>query len=245
MMLSEFRRIVTPVLNAFASKTLKTTFVQQVAVPTYTRPVSAAYVEAFCRTFMSVAPFFESNEAPDICELMLAAWKSVIDESYISTEEWKCGDQLLVEAANLVYGFLLYPKSWTILPVCTQTRIFEIVRIASSITPHKNNWYLFKCIVDIFLHKHGKLASIRHVFALLHEFESWHAGDGWYKDGPVFKMNYYNSYVILPFSYIIYRELRHFHTLYIENCVIYTLNFKRNLVFYVVVYNDMLNGWNV
>ncbi len=206
--MDEFRRIVTPVLNTFASKTFKTTFVQQVAVPKYIRPVSAAYVEAFCRTFMSVAPFFESSEAPDICELMLAAWKSVIDGSYLTSDEWKCGDQLLVEAANLVYGFLLYPKSWSALPTLTQNKIFDILLTASAITPHKNNWYLFKCAVDIFLHKHGKLGSIRHVFQLLNEFEAWYVGDGWYKDGPAFKMNYYNSYVILPFSYIIYNYLR-------------------------------------
>lgn len=204
----QFRRIVIPVLNGFATKSFKTTFVQQVAAVNYTRPVSTAIVEAFCRTCMSVAPFFESDSHTDLRDLTIAAWKSVCDDNYITIAEWKCGDQLLVEAANLVYGFLLYPKSWSMLPKTVHIKVFEILRLTADIRPYKNNWYLFKCIVDIFLCKHHQIVSLRNVTKLLDEFETWYVGDGWYKDGLEFRMNYYNSYVILPFLYIMYNELR-------------------------------------
>ena len=202
----QFRRIVIPVLSGFVNKTFKTTFIQQVAVPKYSRPASAAFVEAFCRTCMSVAPFFSSDS--ELRDLTIAAWKSVCDDNYLTVEEWKCGDQLLVEAANLVYGFLLYPKSWSMLQASVQTKIFEILHIAAEIPPHTNNWYLFKCIVDIFLFKNHQIGSLRNTYRLLNEFETWYAGDGWYKDGPAFRMNYYNSFVILPFLYIIYKQVR-------------------------------------
>jgi hypothetical protein len=42
---------------------------------------------------------------------------------------------------------------------------------------------------------------------MLDTFEKWYVGDGWYKDGPVFHMDYYNSFVILPFLYDLYRAI--------------------------------------
>jgi hypothetical protein len=93
----QFRRIVIPVLSSFANKTFKTTFIQQIA-PNYSRPPSAACVEAFCRTCMGVAPFFDSDS--ELRDITIAAWKSVCDDNYITVAEWKCGDELLVEGAN-------------------------------------------------------------------------------------------------------------------------------------------------
>ena len=206
-MMDIFDRIVLPVLYGFADKSIAERFIPQTA-PDYSRPPNAAILEAFCRTIMSVAPYCENETYRDV---IFSAWKSVIDDKYI---DWSIGDQLLVESANLVYAFLLYPKSWSLLPTSTQIGIMNILIRASNIKPYKNNWYLFKCIVDIFLFKHGKLRSLHHIFTLLDEFESWYVGDGWYKDGPTFHMDYYNSFVIYPFLYIIYNELRRKYSIY-------------------------------
>lgn len=204
--LAQFRRIIMPVLNGFANQTLKTDFIPQTPHD-YTRPPNTVYVEAFCRVFMSVAPLFEHpcDDTADIRALMMDSWAVVIDQKYL---DWSCGDQLMVEAANLVYGFLLYPKSWNALPLSTQSGVLRILQQASTIKPVNNNWILFKCCIDLFLFKNKKLERIAHVYKLLDDFEDWYVGDSWYKDGPSFHMDYYNSFVILPFLFIIYNHLR-------------------------------------
>jgi hypothetical protein len=204
-----FRQIVMPVLDGFQSKTFKDTFVQQIPSD-YTRPPCTAHVEAFCRTVMSVAPLFQlmtedALDIEDIRQAYIASWKVVIDERYI---DWNCGDQLMVEAANLVYAFLLYPNSWHVLPASCRHGILDVLRRASAIKPYNNNWLLFKCIIDIFLHTHKRIVNLTHIYKLLDTVESWYIGDSWYKDGPGFHMDYYNSFVILPFLYVIYGELK-------------------------------------
>jgi hypothetical protein len=206
--LEQLRRIAMPVLEGFASKTLLRVFVQQTPGPEYNRPPNAAHVEAFCRVFMGVAPLFAADasaDGDDVRRATLAAWTAVVDDGYIN---WDCGDQLMVEAANLAYAFLLYPRSWQVLPAATRAGVFGILGRAAAIKPCNNNWLLFKCAIDTFLHKHGKVAGLDAVHRLMDTFETWYVGDGWYKDGPGFHMDYYNSFVILPFLYVIYNELR-------------------------------------
>ena len=211
--LETFRRIVMPVLNALQTKSFKTTFIHQ-APPEYTRPECTAHVEAFCRVVMSVAPLFHLSDADaaargldDIRHAYVNSWNVVIEEKYI---DWNCGEQLLVEVGNLAYSFLLYPNSWNVLSTRVQIAVLAIFKRASDIKPYTNNWLLFKSIVDIFLHKHKILRAggLDHVYKLLDIVESWYVGDSWYKDGPGFHMDYYNSFVILPFLYVIYNELR-------------------------------------
>jgi hypothetical protein len=206
-----FRQIVMPVLNGFQTKTFIDTFIQQ-APTDYTRPACTAHVEAFCRVAMSVAPLFQlrtedASDVEDIRQAYIASWKVVMDERYI---DWNCGDQLLVEAGNLVYAFLLYPNSWNVLPDSCKLAVIGVFRRASDIKPFNNNWLLFKCIVDIFLYKHKRLnvQGLSNVYKLLDVVESWYVGDSWYKDGPGFHMDYYNSFVMLPFLYVIYNELK-------------------------------------
>jgi hypothetical protein len=201
--LTMFRRIVMPVLNGMQTKTFKTTFVQQTPSD-YTRPPCTAHVEAFCRVVMSVAPLVALHD--DIHEAYIASWVAVMDDHYI---DWNCGDQLLVEVANLAYAFFLYPASWTCLPTRVQTAVLDMMRRASDIKPYNNNWLLFQCIVTLWLIKHGRLTSrMTGIHALLDTVESWYVGDSWYKDGPGFHMDYYTSFVLLPFLYVIYKELR-------------------------------------
>ena len=206
--LVQLRRIVTPVLQGFANKTLKSMFVAQTP-PKFSRPDTAIYVELFCRTVMGTAPLFQhpAEDTEDLRALTVASFRTVFDDGYIGS--WDCGDQLLVEAANLAYAFLVYPRCWSALPTSTQSHVFALLKRASAIPPHNNNWILFKCAVDVFLYMHRQgVSKLGHVFKYLDLLESWYVGDGWYKDGPAFHMDFYNSFVIHPFVVVVRRAIR-------------------------------------
>lgn len=198
------RRTITPVLTGFAANTLKTTF-KPVYSPLNTHPnPNVAYVELFCRTLLGAAPYISTPEgSAEFGELLSAATDAVF-RGYI---QWECADQLLVEMALVSLTYLRYPALWTALRLETRSAILLIVAQANSFPPHKNNWVLFKCAVELFLYKKGRLASLAPTIARLVEFEKWYVGDGWYKDGAVFHMDYYNSFVILPFLVDVYEML--------------------------------------
>jgi hypothetical protein len=44
----------------------------------------------------------------------------------------------------------------------------------------------------------GKKPDINKLNYIINTINSWYIGDGWYSDGPIFQMNYYNSFVIHP-----------------------------------------------
>jgi hypothetical protein len=60
-----------------------------------------------------------------------------------------------------------------------------------------NNWLLFSTEIEILYQKlTGKTALF--IDEYFKKVDSWYYGDGWYGDGPDFKMDYYNSLVIYP-----------------------------------------------
>lgn len=65
--------------------------------------------------------------------------------------------------------------------------------------PAFNNWLLFSAMIEtaLFLMGEEDWDMMRIDFALK-QHEQWYVGDGIYKDGPEFHMDYYNSYVIHP-----------------------------------------------
>ena len=160
------------------------------------------YIELFCRTILGISPVLEKNEY--LFDLTLKSFDTCFS-GYIN---WYCGDQLLVEIANLTLGFLRCPALWNRLT--NKKNVLSVIKKTSNqFKPHPNNWILFKCITDIFLYKNNEISDIKHVKQYLNDFEKdFYIGDGWYKDGKVFHMDYYNSYVIHPFLAEIYKELK-------------------------------------
>lgn len=195
-----------PVFHGFANKTIKNTFIKQTLK---TKAGNEIFIELFCRTFLGVSPWISSVDINDkkniLLNLVLKSFEVCFDEDYI---EWSCGDQLLVEMANLGLGFLRFPKIWNLIKYETKKNILKIFKEANKFEPHLNNWILFKCIVRIFLHKNKCIQHITDIKLVLNDFEKkYYVGDSWYKDGKNFHMDFYNSYVILPFLLDIYKEL--------------------------------------
>ncbi len=134
--------------------------------------------------------------------------------------------QIIVEMANITYAFIKTPFLWNSLHKTLQNQILHIMYYSiTQFKPHMNNWLLFEAIIEIFLYKNQKIKVLNKTLFNLRIIESYYVGDGWYKDGPLFHMDFYNSYVILPFLITIYKEL---HLLNYQNQEsLYIVNVKK------------------
>ena len=62
---------------------------------------------------------------------------------------------------------------------------------------HQNNWLLFNVITNAVLKKLGMPFSQEHIDANLQACEHMYLGDGWYKDGKLNRIDYYNAWGFL------------------------------------------------
>ena len=201
---SLFLKTIKPVLDGFVNKNIQNIFKIEFSQLSKKQNHNVIFIELFCRTILSLSTYINNNNS-DIYNLVIKSFNVCFNEEYII---WDCDDQLMVEMANLCLSFIRSPKLWNDLDQEIQKKIFNVMKKASSYIPHENNWILFKCIIDIFLYKNKKINDIRHVNRYLIDFEKqFYIGDGWYKDGNIFHMDYYNSFVILPFLIDIYMLL--------------------------------------
>lgn len=209
--LSQLRMIANPVLLALRTRSLKTVYVPQVAHD-YNKKPTSPYIEIFCRTILGVAPLFNSQPeaASDIIDNALHAINVAFD-GYL---DWECDTQLLVEASFLSAAFVRAPPLWTSIEPATKSRILAMLKRAATIKPCNNNWILMRCYIEVFLYRQGLFGNLALTLKALQEFETWYVGDSWYKDGPEFAMDYYNSYIILPYLYDIYTLLKPMNAVY-------------------------------
>ncbi len=167
------------------------------------------YIELFARTWLGISPLLNKNNH-EIDNLAFNALDSFFS-GYIDfkkADNVQVGNQLMVEMANIVISFLRNHDLWNIVNDTTKKNICQTLLYTSKLTPHSNNWILFKIVIDIFLYDKKYINNIHPTLVLLNNFEkNFYVGDGWYRDGVIFHMDYYNSFVILPFLYDIYKYL--------------------------------------
>jgi hypothetical protein len=109
------------------------------------------------------------------------------------------GTQPLVDAAFLAQAVLRAPTAlWTGLAPPVQDNLAAALRATRAIQPHFNNWLLFSATVEAAFCRLGLPWDPVRVDYALRQHEQWYAGDGLYADGPHFRWDYYNSYVIQP-----------------------------------------------
>lgn len=110
------------------------------------------------------------------------------------------GTQPLVDAAFLALAFIRSPTVlWGELPAKTKLQVIAALKSTRVIKPHFNNWLLFSAMIEAFFFRVGENYDKMRVDYALRQHEQWYLGDGHYGDGPHFRADYYNSYVILPF----------------------------------------------
>jgi hypothetical protein len=227
---SIFAKIITPVIEGFKKNDFKKTFLQNTEYSLLienNRNKDWAFMELFARTLVSIAPIEKYlNNAVEMVENVFNPEHSnyII---WIKGSDRKNAHQSMVEGAYLCQSFLISPKLWD--NINRKKEVLETLKRISELEPCKNNWILFESLILLFLKKNGiitkKTAKVKDK---LNNFEKWYRGDSWYSDGDTFVMNYYNSFVIYPMLYEIYRILG--NTKEIEKRIVIHADFLEKLI---------------
>lgn len=213
--LAQLRAISAPVLAHGAGRTLKA------AMPVETAPGNAerrvfAPLEACGRTLAGIAPWLElgglggeeadaQREARQQAQALIASITDPASPDHIDFAE---GMQPLVDAAFLAQAILRAPTIlWNDLPVAARTHILRAMSAACSIEPAANNWLLFPAMIETLFAALGVDCDRLRIDRAIRQLDGWYVGDGWYADGPDFRFDYYNSFVIHPFLLDIVRVL--------------------------------------
>ncbi|NUS02567.1 MAG: DUF2264 domain-containing protein, partial [Nonomuraea sp.] len=152
-------------------------------------------MEGFARTFL-IAAFRVAGGGP--AKLLEPyrrgfvtgpdAWPAVADRF-----------QPMVEAASLALGLWLTREHlWDTLDAPGQERLAAYLATVLDHEPADSNWWLFPVTVGGFLltagrHQDASRAAIDRGLARI---ESWHAGQGWYTDGPNRAFDHYNGWAL-------------------------------------------------
>lgn len=160
------------------------------------------HLEALGRTLIGIAPWLElaqGNESSRLTRLALEAIHNAFDPPSPDFIDYTTGSQIIVDNAFLCQAFLHAPKAlWQPLDQATKTRVIDAVRLLRQQAPHFNNWLLFAAIPEAFLASINVAPDPMRVDYALRQIEQWYVGGGYYKDGPSFHLDYYNSFVIHP-----------------------------------------------
>lgn len=200
-------KIAEPVLKNLSESALQKNWKVEYSPIWDNRNAKVAYLEGFARTMVGVAPWLalpddNTEEGKLRKQLRSYALKSIqnsVDPSNPDYMLWRKEGQTLVDAAFLAQSFLKAPDAlWKPLDETTKKRVIEEFRLLRRVVPPNNNWLLFAAIVEVFLLSIGEEADRFRIEFGLRKIEDWYIGDGWFKDGEVFHMDYYNSFVIHP-----------------------------------------------
>ncbi len=200
-------KIVDPVLSSLSENKLKETMPVEVSANAVNDRSKFTYLEAFGRTLSGIAPWLELG--PDTSKegklrekyilMTLKCLKNATNPNAKDFMNFKDGDQALVDAAFLAQGLLRAPNQlWNKLDNETQKNILNALKETRNLSPGYNNWLLFTAMVEATILKfEGKADMVRIQYAL-NKLDEWYLGDGFYSDGPHFKLDYYSSFCMHP-----------------------------------------------
>jgi hypothetical protein len=165
------------------------------------------HLEALGRLIAGLAPWLElpADGTPEgtlrakYGELARRAIDRAVDPASRDFLNFSKGGQPLVDAAFLAQGVLRAPRALReSLGAGTTTRLVAALEATRAITPGFNNWLLFSATVEAALATLGARWDRMRVDYALRQHDQWYKGDGVYGDGPQFRWDYYNSFVIQP-----------------------------------------------
>jgi len=182
------------------------------------RGPTIGYLETLARITAGVAPWLasDSTEQATVCrDLVVRA----IIENY-DKMNWN-SIQSLVEAAFLSLGFIRARAAlWDPLPELVRKRLIE--RFKKVLTDQRkrqctltNNWILFYGICQALFVMVDAEPDRELIEQVIKTVEGLYIGDGFYSDGELFRIDYYNSYV--------------FHSLYVEMLTVLGEDAKREI----------------
>lgn len=212
-------KIASPVIFNLAASTLKQNMPLEKGPGYSLRAERVTYLEAVGRTMAGVAPWLalpddETAEGKQRKQLRVALLKGIsnaVDPSNPDYLNFRTEGQPIVDAAFMAHAFLRAPKTlWEPLDSITKRRVVEEFKSLRNRSLPYNNWLLFSAITESFLLSVGEQSDPTRIDFALKKMQEWYVGDGWYSDGVLFSMDYYNSFVIQPMLVDVYAVLLRF-----------------------------------
>lgn len=159
--------------------------------------VDTVPMEAFARVLWGVAAMWAGGgRDADFERLVTAGLTSGTDPN--SPEYWGvCHDfdQRFVEMAAISYGLLFArERTWDPLSEAAKRNLADWLRQINCCKVVGNNWYLFRIMTNVALHRLGLDYDAARLTADLDLIDGMYDADGWYRDGATNK-DYYNPYV--------------------------------------------------
>ena len=200
------QRLSTPVLENLARRELRKampveTFGDAQKLRQYT------HLEAFARLLVGLAPWLAATP-PDRAEaklhrhcreLVQLGLDAATDPKSPDFMNFSEGQQPLVDTAFLAQAILRAPGAlWQPLTPRVQCQLLQALKASRGIKPIGNNHILFSAAIEAALLELGEPTMEERLEGYLRQMLTWYAGDGWYADGPFFRCDYYNSFVIHP-----------------------------------------------
>jgi hypothetical protein len=174
-----------------------------------------AALEAFGRTLTGLAPWLELPADATAEGKLRAEWAALarrglahaVDPSSPDFMNFTDGSQPLVDAAFLALALLRAPSLRPQEPA-VRANLLKALRATRSIKPGYSNWLLFSGMVEALFLELGEEWDAMRVDLSLRTCAEWYVGDSFFKDGPDYHHDYYNSFVIQPFMWTMLQTLR-------------------------------------
>ena len=202
--LRTMQRIADPVLNALTKEQLK----QKMPVESsgadrddYT------HLEAFGRLICGMAPWLEhgpqAGEEGELRDTYAALIRQGItvatDPESPDYMNFTDGGQPIVDAAFLAHAIVRAPDAlFNKLSSTAKRNLVKALKQTRTRKPVFSNWLLFSAMIETALFICGESWDRMRVDYALKQHEQWYLGDGVYGDGPSYRADYYNSFVIQP-----------------------------------------------
>jgi hypothetical protein len=106
--------------------------------------------------------------------------------------------QHLVEMAALAWGlYLSKDLVWNCFSSAQKQQVADYMFQCTKVKYHQNNWLLFNVITNAVLKKLGMPYSQEQIDANLKACDHMYMGGGWYRDGDINRIDYYNAWAFL------------------------------------------------
>lgn len=202
------KKIADPVLHALREGKLRETM-----PPGREERRPYTCLEAVGRLLMGIAPWVENPKVDEkeelerikyaeLCRIAIDRITDPTSPDYIEFLQERKYGQTLVDAAFLAQGILrAKTELWDKLEERVKRNLVTAMEKTRQIQPARNNWLLFSAMIEAFFCATGESFDIVRIDYAISQHEQWYMGDGVYGDGPEFRADYYNSFVIIPMMY--------------------------------------------
>lgn len=185
-------------------------------------------LESMGRIIVGLAPWFgaaddiiddsEKSLCGKLHQMTLAGLAAGTDPDHPDFWNWSRDDQVVVDAAKVAMAVVTTPEFLPADATALRMNLLACLEATRIITPHHNNWLLFSAMVEAGIDALGGRADGMRVDYALRQMEQWYVGDGFYKDGQEFHMDFYNSMVIHPHLVVLHEYFQGHATIRLGCC---------------------------